>query len=254
MGETTRDNLFRSSAFELRDSSGDAGMPVMSVNFARFGELTEIDSILEGHFMERFAPGAFKKTFVERGAQIRAIFQHGKDPVVGLKPLGTVLDLREEQDGAYGDVQLLDTEYVREILPGLRAGLYGASFNFKPIREDVTQRPGKSRDNPDGLPEITVTEARMREFGPVTFGQYENATATVRSLTDEILAGHDPSRLRELADRLEAAAQRADDTTSSEEERAPADEVTPALSLARAEWLRKQRFEDGAPGALPTPR
>jgi phage head maturation protease len=42
---------------------------------------------------------------------------------------------------------------------------------------DVNQRPGKSDYNPDGLPEITILEARLIEFGPVTFPAYAGATA-----------------------------------------------------------------------------
>jgi hypothetical protein len=41
--------------------------------------------------------------------------------------------------------------------------------------------------NPQGIPERTVTQARVVEFGPCTFGAYKDATAGLRSLTDEFL-------------------------------------------------------------------
>jgi hypothetical protein len=52
------------------------------------------------------------------------------------------------------------------------------------VRENLDQAPRASAYNPNGLPERTITEARVLEFGPVTFGAYDAATAGVRSLTD----------------------------------------------------------------------
>jgi hypothetical protein len=39
--------------------------------------------------------------------------------------------------------------------------------------------------NPDGIPERRITEARLYEFGPVTFPANPNATASIRSTTDD---------------------------------------------------------------------
>src|SRR5205823_2500044 len=89
----------------------------------------------------------------------------------------------------------------RELIPGLDAGLYGASFRFKVMREEVVDEPGPSDANPHGLKERTVKEAKVMEFGPVTFPAYTGATAGVRSLTDRFLFDaleRDPTRAREL--------------------------------------------------------
>jgi hypothetical protein len=51
------------------------------------------------------------------------------------------------------------------------------------VRENLDQAPRASAYNPNGLPE-PITEARVLEFGPVTFGAYDAATAGARSLTD----------------------------------------------------------------------
>jgi hypothetical protein len=64
--------------------------------------------------------------------------------------------------------------------------VYGASHRFRALREIVVETPEPSEENPKGLMERTVTEASVREFGPVTWGAYEDATAAVRSLTDEV--------------------------------------------------------------------
>ena len=96
--------------------------------------------------------------------------------------LGVPTLLREDEQGAAYEV--LDTTYVADLLPGLRIGAYGASFRFKVLGEDVDQKPNRSTYNPLGLPERTIREATVMEFGPVTFPAYEGATAGVRSLTD----------------------------------------------------------------------
>lgn len=186
-----RDNLFRAlslDAFEVR-AAGEDGMPTLATRFAVFNEWTEINSFFEGRFLERIAPGAFKKTFSERDGQIKVLFQHGNDPVVGDKPLGPIDVLREEAAGPYAEVPLLDTSYNRDLVPGLELGLYGASFAFQVVKESIVQEPKRSAYNPDGLPERTITELRLFEFGPVTFPAYATATAGLRSLTDEFRPG-----------------------------------------------------------------
>lgn len=244
------ENRYRSAPYELRE--GTDGAQIMDINFARFGEWTEIDSIFEGRFMERMAPGAFSKTFKEQGGQIRAIFQHGRDPQVGDKPLGKVTDLREETDGAWAEVELLDAQYVRDIAEGLKAGVYGASFAFQVVREDVNQSPEPSKDNPQGIPERTVREVRMREMGPVTYPAYAGTSAAIRSrsLTDEVLNARALTKASLEGEQPEAE----QDKTSTDEDRAPAEqeEATPEIHAARAAWLQMERREDGTPGALPT--
>jgi hypothetical protein len=159
-------------------------MPTMAGHFAVFNTWTEINSNFEGNFLERIAPGAFGKTFVENRNSIRVLFQHGRDPVVGDKPLGPIITLREDARGAAYEVTLLDTTYNRDLLPALEAGLYGASFRFAVMQEEHRKSPGASDYNPKGLPERTIRAARVFEFGPVTFPAYAGATAGVRSMTD----------------------------------------------------------------------
>jgi HK97 family phage prohead protease len=186
-------------------AAGDSGMPTLHGHFAVFNRFTEIDSWMEGNFMERIAPGAFKKTFREQTPKV--LFQHGQDPQIGDKPLGPVEMLSEDSTGAAYEVPLLDTAYNRELIPGLEAGLYGASFRFSVVREEIDEEPEPSDDNPRGLAERTIKEARVMEFGPVTFPAYDDATAGVRSLTDRFLFDaieRDPTRARELMRAKEA--------------------------------------------------
>ena len=196
-----RENLIRAQAhgYELRHT--DDGPPTLFGHFARFEEWTEIDSLWEGRFMERIAPGAFKRTINNNRNHMRVLFNHGSDPSIGDKVLGAITDLREDEEGAYYEVDLHDTSYVRDLLPGLEANQYGASFRFRVMREEFDDRPELSEHNPEGIPERTIKEAEVMEFGPVTFPAYAGATAGVRSLTDQYMIGRfvsEPRRLREL--------------------------------------------------------
>jgi HK97 family phage prohead protease len=196
-----RENIVRSAPGIEFTRSGESGMPTLRGHFSVFDTWTTIDSAWEGTFRERVAPGAFSKTIQENRNNIKVLFQHGKDPQVGDKPLGAISDLREDERGAYYEVPLLDTSYNRDLLPGLEAGLYGASFRFKVLREDFDRNPERSDHNPEGLPERTIKEAALYEFGPVTFGAYPTATAGVRSLTDEYILRSivsEPERLERL--------------------------------------------------------
>jgi HK97 family phage prohead protease len=215
---TPRDNFIRATvhddAFNVRAAAEDDpdSRSVLYGHFARFNEWTEIDSFFEGHFMERFAPGAFKKTIDEGRGKIRMLFQHGRDPEIGDRPIGEITELREDDLGAYYEARLLDG-LPTLIVEGLRAGLYGASMRFKSMRERENQDPERSEMNPDGILERTVVEARVPEFGPVTFPQYANASAGLRSLTDEFVfewIKREPARARELIGSVDIAPVTAD--------------------------------------------
>ncbi len=191
----------------VRDDTGVA--PIIRGHFAVWDTWTEINSAFEGRFMERFSPTSMDKTLSEGRDQMRVLFQHGRDPQIGDKPLGEIMRLEPDSTGAYYEVRAFeDASYVRDLLPGLKAGVYGASHRFQVVQEDFVAKPSKSDHNPLGLPERTVTEARVREFGPVTWGAYPTATSAVRSMTDEFIVGRfadDPERLLEL---IRAAAPR----------------------------------------------
>lgn len=180
-----RDDLIRENPGVTVSQNG--GGPKLVGTIVPFNQWTEINSAYEGHFLERFAPGALTKTFQDRADRIQVLFQHGKDPQVGDKPLGTISRVDHKADGTHYEVDLLDTGYVRELIPGLEAGLYGTSVRFRVLKEEFVKEPGRSDHNPEGLPERTVKEAFVREFGPVTFPAYGAAKAGMRSRTDEWL-------------------------------------------------------------------
>jgi HK97 family phage prohead protease len=203
-----RDDLVRAlyRPLEVREAEdGSSARPKLRGHFAVFNEWTEINSIFEGHFMERIAPGAFNKTIRERRDQIKVTFNHGRD-MLGNQVLGPIEELREDDIGGFYEVGLL--EGIPDLLMnGLRAGQYGASFRFGVVREEFDEDVKASAHNPKGLPERSLTELRLHEFGPVTFPAYPEATAEVRSLTDSFMltrALEKPDLLREVFDRAAA--------------------------------------------------
>ena len=183
------------------------GEKIAEIRFAVFDQWTEIRSPLEGHFLERIAPGAFKRTFTERARPLRVMYDHGQHPQVGTSPIGKIKTLEETRSHATSDVALLDAPYVRDwVEPPLRAGELGASFRFSPVEGGTHEEtPMKATSwNPDRLPEVTRTDLTMHEFGPTPLGQYGGATAQMRSLTDDWYDAlmHDPRFLLRLAELL----------------------------------------------------
>jgi HK97 family phage prohead protease len=175
--------MYRPLRPELRDDTDDSTLGVMRGHFAVFDTETVIDSWWEGKFRETIAPGAFRKTMDENRDNIKVLFDHGFDGQIGNKVLGPVRSLTEDDEGAAYEVPLLDTSYNRDLLPGLRAGLYGASFRFQVIKEDWWEPETGSTE----LPLRTIRELKLFEFGPVTFPAYQAATAGVRSGPDFML-------------------------------------------------------------------
>lgn len=185
------DNIVRArhdtGTIELRADPSDGSGRTLFGHFAVFNRWTEIDSWYEGRFLERIAPGAFNRTFQERGDKIRVLYDHGHDPSIGNKPLATIDQLREDKIGAYYEAELFEASYVDDLLPALRAGQLGASFRFRVTGEEWVEPKSATKSNPGKLPERTITDTDLYEFGPVTFPAYDDASAGVRSGSDQFI-------------------------------------------------------------------
>lgn len=153
------------------------GMPVAEGIALPWNRWTEIHG-REGHFMERFAPGALTKTLRDRQNPVVPLLNHGQDPQAGWKPLGR-LQAYEAQDGLRFSLAFLDAAYARDVAAGARAGLYGASIRFATVAERVRSRPGRSTQNPLGLEERTITEARLTEISLTPIPQYDGTKVAV---------------------------------------------------------------------------
>jgi HK97 family phage prohead protease len=186
------DNLVRmrygDDAALLRSSDDSSTGRTLHGHFAVFDRWTEIDSWYEGRFLERVGEKAFNRTFKERGDKIRVLYDHGHDPSIGNKPLGAPDVLRVDKGvGPYYESELFQSAYVDELIPALAAGQLGASFRFRVTDEEWVEPKRATDRNPAKLPERTITDVDLYEFGPVTFPQYEDATAGVRSGSDHFI-------------------------------------------------------------------
>ena len=204
--QAPKDSLVRArtETLGLRAADDSTKMPTLHGYFTPFDEWSEIDSAYEGHFMERTVKGAFTRTIKNNRDSIKVLFNHGHD-VVGEQVLGPIKTLREDDQGPFYEVPLLDTSYNRDLIPGLEAGLYGASYRFRVIKEEWNDAPERSDHNPNAIPERTITENQLYEFGPVTFPAFEGASAGVRSLTDDYMIERllsNPVALARLVERV----------------------------------------------------
>lgn len=199
-------SLDRPTIIRAEEDATEAPLGTLVGEFTLFGEWYEINSLWEGHFIERTMPGAFKRTINNRSGQspVRVLLEHGFDPTVADKPLGVPSILEERATGVYAETPLLDTSYNRDLAPALAAGAYGQSFRFQVLRDEFVE-PGsdgwEDTGNPAwaNLPQRNIYEVRLIEFGPTVFpaSPATNATTGVRSSTDafyEQLARRDEAR------------------------------------------------------------
>jgi HK97 family phage prohead protease len=192
MDDHPRDDLVRSAPFQLERADGDDGL-TLTGHGAVFNEWTVIDS-WEGHFRERIAPGAFKKTLQENGSRVRLQFDHGHHPLIGSLPIGSIRKLKEDTKGLFVEARLADNWLVQPVREAIEAGsIDGMSFRFSVVAERWDKQDSD-------LPERTITEVRLMELGPVVWPAYEGTDVGVRAmeLARSLIAADDNTR-REIA-------------------------------------------------------
>lgn len=141
-----------------------------------------------GGFVEVVAPGAFSKTI--READVRALFNHDPNMVLGRNKAGT-LAMEEDGTGLAYEVDLPDTTVGRDVATLLERGdVSGSSFGFRVIEDDWSETDS-------GFPERTLKSVALRDVGPVTFPAYTEADSALRSLAE--------SRSLDLPTLIEAA-------------------------------------------------
>lgn len=178
----------------FRDEGGE---PTVEARIVPYGEWSEVDSLIEGHFLERFDMGSFRKTLAERAAEIKVYFEHGRDKVFGTQVVGILRDAWEQDDGLYFRAGLL--QGLPELfMDGLRRSLYGASVGAKVVQMKRDRAPEASDHNPNRLEERTYKEMRAFDFSLTPRPHYASATVALRSITDDLMVAkllEDPAKL-----------------------------------------------------------
>jgi HK97 family phage prohead protease len=174
MSNTHNDNVERrflevsKVAFKSTDSGSDSNTLVGYA--ATFNTLSQD----MGGFYETIRPGAFTRS-LERGDDVRALFNHGRDYVLGRMKSGT-LTLTEDDNGLYFEVTLPDTTTARDLKESISRGdIDGCSFAFKnPVDRFFKQ---------DGIIIREITDCELVDISPaVTFPAYLETSVSLRSL------------------------------------------------------------------------
>lgn len=181
----------RSVAFEIRSDSDTGDGLTLSGHAAVFNAQTEIDS-WEGSFFESIAPGAFRKTIRERTPVLQ--FDHGRHPLVGSIPIGTITTLREDDTGLAVEARLSDNWLIEPVRMAIKdKAVKGMSFRFEVVREEWRDAQGKLISDPKELSQLlwspgdrgplqrTLKEVKVAELGPVVFPAYVATDVSVRA-------------------------------------------------------------------------
>lgn len=124
-----------------------------------FGNVDWADDVVE--------PGAFAKTLQERGNKVRVLWQHDPD-----KPLGRLLEAREDGHGLFVKFRISATSYGDDALILLRdSALGGMSIAYDVLAEDYERQA-------EGKTVRHIKEMRLWEVSLVTFPANEAAVVT----------------------------------------------------------------------------
>jgi HK97 family phage prohead protease len=182
-----RENLRRSVEFRAEPSNDGLTLEGYA---AVFNDWTEIND-RSGTYMERIAPGAFKRSI---GRSVPVLqFDHGHHPLIGSIPLGRITSITEDSHGLRIKARLSDNWLVEPVRDAIRDGaISGMSFRFS-IPEG-----GDKWEQRDGVDYRTIINVSLVEAGPVVWPAYSSTSVGVRS-RQTALALTDPEVRREVA-------------------------------------------------------
>lgn len=140
---------------------------------------------------------------IQRGDDVRALFNHEPDHLLGRVGSGT-LRLAVDDSGLRYEIDLPDTQAGRDVATSIERGdLSGSSFSFNVERADWTEEFGRDIR--------TIKSVRLFDVGPVTFPAYAATSAALRSEGDDADAmaereAWQSSKLQEARSRFRKAA------------------------------------------------
>jgi len=126
----------------------------------------------EKPWVERIAPGAFKRSLTEQ-PDVKALAQHDSAAILGRAP-GT-LTLSEDDKGLAIEIRLVDTQLNRDTLTLVRSGIIDSmSFDFIPTKTQWEE--GEKRDI------RTLLDVDLHEVSVVTWPAYPAAHVGARGI------------------------------------------------------------------------
>lgn len=122
-------------------------------------------------WVERIAPGAFKRTLAEQ-PDVKALWSHRADAILARSP--DTLKTSEDATGLRVEISLIDTQQNRDILTSIRAKIIDAmSFGFS--ARSVKWEEGKEQDV------RTLLDVDLFEVSAVVWPAYPGTSVSARS-------------------------------------------------------------------------
>lgn len=208
---TNKSILLRAVEFRATDDGGGDGRTLEGYG-AVFNSPTSIRS-WEGEFLEEISAGAFRKTLRDRTPVLQ--FDHGRDQRTGSVPIGSIDELKEDDQGLFVRARLFDNPVVEPIRQAIEGkSISGMSFRFqvaderwtdvdgKKVKDDELQRLLWEPGDRGPLKRTILRVDPLYELGPVVFPAYDNTSVGVRSLLAQLTPDEHRLMLRELATEL----------------------------------------------------
>ena len=126
-----------------------------------------------GGFREKIAPGAFDGVL---GDDVRALFNHNTDLVLGRTKSGT-LRLSVDSSGLVYEIDPPDTQAARDLIASMQRGDIDQSRFAFSVDEDDWQEDDEGR-----VIRTILKFRRLYDVSPVTFPAYPDAKVGLRSL------------------------------------------------------------------------
>lgn len=273
----TRPILERQAAFTFtRDANGTGGDGLTLDGYAAVYDTPTLIDSWEGTFLEQIKRGAFAKTIRENTPVLQ--FDHGRHPLIGSIPIGTIKSLREDDHGLAVNARMSNnwlTEPIREAIT--EQSIKGMSFRFEVIKDEWRDTNGKLISNFEELQKLlwdagdrgplqrTLKEVKLRELGPVVWPAYQETEVSLRSRQVLDALASSPTIRAEVArlmlateQRSESPTESAPETGHSEPDSTPSEAGTPVVvaeenerthepvpdhsSIARKHHLRKAQM------------
>ncbi len=153
--------------------------PMIQGHAAVFYDGTEATEFKLWHgAVERIMPGAFKRAIGRNGDDVRALFNHDADNLLGRTSAKT-LSLSIDDIGLRYEITPPDTNTGRDVMTSIkRRDLTGSSFSF------IVRKETWIKDEERDLEIREIKDVRLYDVGPVTFPAYEATTADSRDTAE----------------------------------------------------------------------
>ena len=165
---TNKDTEKRTFNFQMNVEKREDEVSEIVGHAAIFNEYTDI-----GWYQERIMPGAFKKSI--ESDDVRALFNHDPNFVIGRNKSGTLF-LLEDEKGLAITIMPPDTQFARDLITLIgRGDISQMSFAFLTIKEEWNSEKNKEPDKRD------LIELKLFDVSPVTYPAYPTTDVAVRS-------------------------------------------------------------------------